>query len=62
MLLAVAQASSHIAPVPASAGPALPSPILERQVRLAIEASRLLREAQPLLEAEHPSTAAQEVM
>lgn len=34
-------ASSHIAPVPAAAGPVLPSPFLEKAVWLAIEASRL---------------------
>lgn len=55
-------ASLRIASVPADASPALPSPFLEGQVWLAVEASRLLRETQPLLEAEHMPTAAQEVL
>lgn len=58
----VGQASSRIALVQAVAGPALPSPFLEKQVWLAVEANRLLREAQSLLEAEHAPTAAQEVL
>lgn len=56
------RASSHIALVQAVAGPALPSPFLEKQVWLAVEANRLLREAQSLLEAEHAPTAAQKVL
>lgn len=56
------RASSRSAPVPAVTSPALPSPFLEGQVWLAVEASRLLREAQPMLEAEQVPTAAQEVL
>lgn len=58
----VGQASSSIALVQAVADPALPSLFLEKQVWLAVEANRLLREAQSLLETEHAPTAAQEVL